>query len=145
MKKLRMIMEETEYVDRLAPIFARLNAVIDYLKRFHVRRKIYISPLSSVNNKFYGGSILFQCIFDTRRKDVFAAGGRYDSLIQEFRPKMLSSRTQCHAVGFYFSFDKLTASMANFVKGKTKGSSKHDSELSGVWRKRKVNRVSVLS
>ncbi|EEP79527.1 conserved hypothetical protein [Uncinocarpus reesii 1704] len=124
-------------IDDLARFDFR-DAVIAYLKRFRVRRKIYISPLSSVNNKFYGGSILFQCIFDTRRKDVFAAGGRYDSLIQEFRPKMLSARSQCHAVGFYLSFDKLTASMANFVKGRTKGSSKHGSELSGIWRKRKV-------
>ncbi|WEW56618.1 eukaryotic translation initiation factor 2-alpha kinase [Emydomyces testavorans] len=138
-KRLRLIMQDTEFADKLTPIFARLNAVIAYLKRFRVKRKIYISPLSSVNNKFYGGSILFQCIFDTRRKDVFAAGGRYDSLIQEFRPKMLSARPQCHAVGFYLSFDKLTASMANFVKGRAKGSSKHDSERNGVWRKRKCD------
>ncbi|KMP03056.1 serine/threonine-protein kinase gcn2 [Coccidioides immitis RMSCC 2394] len=139
LKRLRLIMEDTEFVDKLTPIFARLNAVISYLKRFRVRRKIYISPLSSVNNKFYGGSILFQCIFDTRRKDVFAAGGRYDSLIQEFRPKIMSSRPQCHAVGFYLSFDKLTASMANLVKGRTKGSSKHISDIGDIWRKRKCD------
>ncbi|KAI1928290.1 eukaryotic translation initiation factor 2-alpha kinase [Ophidiomyces ophidiicola] len=139
LKRLRLIMEDTEFVDKISPIFARLNGVIAYLKRFRVRRKIYISPLSSVNNKFYGGSILFQCIVDTRRKDVFAAGGRYDSLIQEFRPKMLSARSQCHAVGFYLSLDKLTASMASLLKGKAKGPSKHEADFSGVWRKRKCD------
>lgn len=132
-------MEGTEYADRLTPIFARLSAVTSYLKSFHIRRKVYINPLSSLNDKFFRGSILFQCVFDTKRRDVFAAGGRYDSLIQEFQPKVLSNRRQCHAVGFNLGWEKLCLSMTNYLKGSNKAFLKQgEAEMTGKWRKRRV-------
>jgi translation initiation factor 2-alpha kinase 4 len=117
-RKLQSIMEGTEYVERIAPIFTRLNVLMTYLQSFDIKRKVYINPLSSLHDKFYGGSILFQCVFDSKRRDVFAAGGRYDSLIQEFSPKVLSSRPQAHAVGFNLSSDRLSSSMINYLKAK---------------------------
>ncbi|KGY14728.1 PEK/GCN2 protein kinase [Paracoccidioides brasiliensis Pb03] len=139
LKRLLAIMEGTEYADRLAPIFARLNAVVSYLKGFHVKRKIYVNPLSSLNDKFFRGSILFQCVSDTKRRDVFAAGGRYDSLIQEFHPKVLYG-TQRHAVGFNLGWEKLCLSMSNHLKGSNKAFLKHaEAEISGIWRSRRCD------
>lgn len=34
------------------------------------------------------GGILFQCLYDTKKREVLAAGGRYDRLIEENRPKV---------------------------------------------------------
>ena len=139
LKRLRAIMEGTEYADRLSPIFARLNAVISYLKDLNIKRKVYVNPLSSLNDKFFRGSILFQCVFDAKRRDVFAAGGRYDSLIQEFRPKVISNRSQCHAVGFNLGWEKLCVSMSNYLRGSNKAFLKQgEAEITGAWRTRRV-------
>jgi eukaryotic translation initiation factor 2-alpha kinase 4 len=53
--KIRSIFHGTDYIDKSHAIFAHLSQVITYLKQFKVRRKIYISPLSSFNEKFYSG------------------------------------------------------------------------------------------
>ncbi|PGH13957.1 PEK/GCN2 protein kinase [Helicocarpus griseus UAMH5409] len=139
LKRLRTIMEGTEYADRLAPIFARLNAVVSYLKGFRVRRKVYVNPLSSLNDKFFRGSVLFQCVSDTKRRDVFAAGGRYDSLIQEFHPKVLYSGNQRHAVGFNLGWEKLCLSMSNYLKGSNKAFLKQGEDVSSIWRSRRCD------
>ncbi|KAJ5689097.1 Serine/threonine-protein kinase GCN2 [Penicillium macrosclerotiorum] len=119
LRRLQTIMEGSEYAERIPPIFARLNMLMTYLQSFGVKRKVYINPLSSLHDKFYRGSILFQCVFDSKRRDVFAAGGRYDRLIQEFAPKVLSNRPQAHAVGFNLSSDRLGSSMTEFLNSKT--------------------------
>lgn len=133
-------MEGTEYAERIPPIFARLNVLMTYLQSFGVKRKIYINPLSSVHDKFYRGSILFQCIFDSRRRDVFAAGGRYDQLIQEFSPNVLSNRPQAHAVGFNLGSDRLRSSMIDYLKAKAPSK---DPETSAdlYWATRRVSKL----
>ncbi|KAL2219885.1 anticodon binding domain of tRNAs-domain-containing protein [Thermoascus aurantiacus ATCC 26904] len=138
-KRLQTIMEGTEFAERLPPIFARLNAVISYLQGFEVKRKVYVNPLSSLNDKFYRGSILFQCVFDSKRRDVFAAGGRYDRLIQEFHPRVLSSRSQPHAVGFNLSWDKLCTSMIEYVAASNKALKHSETEIGGSWRTRRCD------
>lgn len=131
-------MEGTEYADGLAPVFARINAVISYLKAFQVKTKVYVSPLASLNDKFFRGSILFQCIFDSNKKDVFAAGGRYDSLIHGFRARTETSRSQPHAVGFHLPIDRLKAAMSNYLRGSNKAYLKREAELGHSWARRKV-------
>ncbi|KAK2787365.1 hypothetical protein FQN52_007269 [Onygenales sp. PD_12] len=139
-RRLRRIMEGTEFADRLSQIFARINSVVAYLKFFNIKRKIYVNPLSSLNDKFFRGSILFQCVSDTKRRDVFAAGGRYDSLIQEFHPKVLTPGTQRHAVGFNLGWEKLCLSMSNYLKGSNKAFLKQgEAEMSGIWRQRRCD------
>lgn len=139
-KRLRAIMEGTAFAERLAPIFTRINLLVTYLQGFEVKRKIYVSPLGSLNDKFYSGRILFQCVFDNKRRDVFAAGGRYDSLVQEFTPKLLGSSPQKHAVGFNLSWDRLSSAMVEFLKAPTKTPTKHPETDAGVfWRTRRVS------
>jgi translation initiation factor 2-alpha kinase 4 len=141
-RRLQTIMEGTEYAERIPPIFARLNVLMTYLQCFGVKRKVYINPLSSLHDKFYRGSVLFQCIFDSKRRDVFAAGGRYDGLIQEFSPKVLSNRPQAHAVGFNLSSDRLGSSMMEYLSSRA---APKDTETGAelCWTTRRVSDASM--
>jgi translation initiation factor 2-alpha kinase 4 len=117
--KLRRIFEGTKYLDRTHAIFAHLSSVVGYMKHWNVKRKIYISALSSFNEKFYTGGVLFQCLFDGKKREVLAAGGRYDRLIQEYRPKgpgHAHPASAYHAVGVNIGWDRLVNSMMRYLK-----------------------------
>ncbi|KAF2795299.1 Serine/threonine-protein kinase [Melanomma pulvis-pyrius CBS 109.77] len=115
--KLRRIFAGTKYLDRTHAIFAHLSSVVSYMKLWNVKRKVYISVLSSFNEKFYSGGVLFQCLFDTKKREVLAAGGRYDRLIEEYRPKGQGQATAgYHAVGVNLGWDRLVNSMVRYLK-----------------------------
>ncbi|KAJ4989431.1 hypothetical protein SVAN01_05156 [Stagonosporopsis vannaccii] len=117
--KLRRMFEGTKYHDRTHAIFAHLSSVVNYMKLWNVKRKVYLSALSSFNEKFYSGGILFQCLFDTKQRLVLAAGGRYDRLIEEYRPKgpgYNRTGTGYHAVGVNIGWDRLVSSMTRYLK-----------------------------
>jgi translation initiation factor 2-alpha kinase 4 len=117
--KLRRIFEGTKYHDRTHAIFSHLSSVVSYMKLWNVKRKVYLSALSSFNEKFYSGGILFQCLFDTKQRLVLAAGGRYDKLIEEYRPKGPGHNrtgTGYHAVGVNIGWDRLVSSMTRYLK-----------------------------
>ena len=109
--KLRNILENTE---ELESTFRHLEAVITYLERFRVKRKVYLNPLATVNESFYRGNLLFQCIYDAKKKRVMCAGGRYDRLIHEQRTGAKSR--DWHAVGFNLAWENLLESMARYHK-----------------------------
>ncbi|KAI9843471.1 MAG: hypothetical protein M1837_006317 [Sclerophora amabilis] len=141
-QKLRSMFEGTECLDRSLPVLAHLKDVTTYVKRFNVQRKIFVSPLSSFNDKFYRGGLLFQCLYDTKKRDVFAAGGRYDQLIRDHRPRMQAQSDDCHAVGFALGWEKLYTSMLRFQKGTAKAFLKKvDNEPGGQWG---IRRCDVL-
>ncbi|KAL9000043.1 MAG: hypothetical protein Q9169_001288 [Polycauliona sp. 2 TL-2023] len=121
----------------LESTFSHLQAVSIYLERFHVKRKVYVNPLVSYNEKFYRGNFLFQCVYDSKKKNVFAAGGRYDQLIKEHQliqnPSSVSGQRanggpgnnpNCHAVGFNLSWRDLHRSMERYHRGLTNRTSK---------------------
>lgn len=117
--KLRRIFEGTKYLDRTHAIFAHLGSVVGYMKHWNIKHKVYISVLSSFNEKFYSGGVLFQCLFDTKKREVLAAGGRYDRLIEEYRPKgpgHAHTASSYHAVGVNLGWDRLVNSMARYLK-----------------------------
>ncbi|EDU40480.1 serine/threonine-protein kinase gcn2 [Pyrenophora tritici-repentis Pt-1C-BFP] len=117
--KLQRLFEGTKYLDRTHAIFAYLTSVVDYMKLWNVKRKVYISVLSSFNERYYSGGILFQCLFDTKQREVLAAGGRYDKLIEEYRPRGPSHAhppAAYHAVGVNLGWDRLVASMSRYIK-----------------------------
>ncbi|KAI1180891.1 serine/threonine-protein kinase gcn2 [Nemania sp. FL0916] len=105
--KLKSIFEGSPLYQQLHSTIAHLKGVIEYTKRLGVHAKIYINPLSSIKANFFAGGILFQCLYDKKFKDVFAAGGRYDSLIQAHRPRISSQGEAVHAVGFSLAWEKL--------------------------------------
>ncbi|KAF8245130.1 Serine/threonine-protein kinase [Wilcoxina mikolae CBS 423.85] len=144
-ERLREIFEGTTYVEKVKPICERLRAVIAYLRQFGVHRKVYVNPLGTYNDKFYRGGIVFQCIYDTKKRDVFAAGGRYDSLIQEHRPKMYGHAEETHAVGCNLGWEQLFKSMAKYNRSVVKAiTSKHaitedDHHSTSAWVTRRCD------
>ncbi|KAI9721487.1 MAG: hypothetical protein M1812_002249 [Candelaria pacifica] len=139
-QKLSSIFEGADTQDKLSPIFAHMNAVVTYLKGFGIHQKVYVNPLSSFNDKFYKGGLLFQCLYDTKKRDVFAAGGRYDHLIHEHRPRTQGQSGVCHAVGFNLGWEKLYTSMTRLQKSGAKAFLKHKGEdLQGRWNTRRCD------
>ena len=133
--QLRSFLRNT---DELESTFLHLEAVITYLSRFKVKRKVYINPLSSLNEKFYGGSILFQCIFSTKNRSVLAAGGRYDHLIQQHRPNTKIENR--HAVGFNLGWERLFASMVRYQSNTARSFLKKGEEVShNSWTPRRCD------
>ena len=145
-QKLKTIFEGTDTFEKASPAIAHLNEVVAYLRRLEVRSKVFINPLSSLKENFYKGSILFSCLYDSKRRDVFAAGGRYDSLVREFRPRMGSQSEDRHAVGFSLAWEKLSTSMARFQKTgsktflkKSEEPKKGEDDLSRIWTTKRVS------
>lgn len=125
---------------RATPTIAHLKEVAEYCKRLDVSTKIYINPLSSLKEGFYTGGILFSCLYDKKSKDVFAAGGRYDSLIREQRLKTGGQSHERHAVGFSLAWERLArvpkAGGKSFLK-------KAEEEAAGLFSGRRVGSVSL--
>ncbi|KAI0875026.1 serine/threonine-protein kinase gcn2 [Hypoxylon argillaceum] len=128
--KLKTLFEGTPFYQQLHATIAHLKGVIEYTKRLGVHAKIYINPLSSIKANFFIGGILFQCLYDKKFKDVFAAGGRYDSLIRAHRPKINSQEEGPHAVGFSLAWEKLARLPKSSGKAFLK---KPEEEIPGVF------------
>lgn len=92
---------------RASSTIAHLKEVVEYTKLLGVTTKIYINPLNSLKEAFYHGGILFSCLYDKKNKEVFAAGGRYDYLIKEHRPRIGGQEHKRHAVGFSLAWERL--------------------------------------
>lgn len=118
-----------------------MKGVVDYTKRLGVNAKIYINPLSSLKEHFFSGGILFQCIYDKKSKDVFAAGGRYDSLIKAHRPKVGNQAEGLHAVGFSLAWEKLARLPKTGSKAFAK---KQEEESQGIFGTKRVSHILVL-
>ncbi|KAJ8068821.1 hypothetical protein OCU04_002513 [Sclerotinia nivalis] len=128
-QKLKVVFEGTEMFEKASSSIAHLRDVIEYTKRFEVQRKIYVHPLGSLKEKFYKGGVLFSCLYDRKVRDVFAAGGRYDSLIRENHHHK-NINEERHAVGFNLAWEK----MARLPKANSKSFlKKPDEEVQGIW------------
>lgn len=141
--KIQSLLAGTEFLDKTHAIFAHLRTVLGYLKKFNVRRQIKVNPLGTFNEKFYAGGFMFQCLYDTKRRDVIAAGGRYDALIEEHRSKAQGKASSCHAVGLNLGWDRLVASMARLHKKASKNNflkkSTEDDSGPGQWATRRCD------
>jgi eukaryotic translation initiation factor 2-alpha kinase 4 len=145
-QKLKTIFEGTDFFERASTAIAHLSEVVEYLRRLEVHSKVFINPLSSLKESFYKGGILFSCLYDTKRKDVFAAGGRYDSLIRENHPRIGSYLEDRHAVGFSLAWEKLATLMARFRKSSSKTLLKRAGEReTGIWTTKRVRSFKILS
>lgn len=112
--RFQNLLAGSDYVSRLQHIFMHLSGMYEFCKRFGIQRKIYICPLSCLNHRFYTGAIAIQCIFDNKKRDVLAAGGRYDSLIKSHLPNVSGADVTSgppRAVGISIAWDRIVASM----------------------------------
>jgi len=92
---------------RASPTIGHLREVAEFTKLFGIATKLYVCPLNSLKESFFRGGILFSCLYEKKLKDVFAAGGRYDHLIKEQRPKIGGQIQERHAVGFSLAWERL--------------------------------------
>nr|POE65092.1 eif-2-alpha kinase gcn2 [Quercus suber] len=97
---------------RLNAGICALESLLQTASELNVRRSIYISPLGSVHAKFYEDGMLFQCVLERKsNRNVLAAGGRYNKLIQAHRN--MDGRAACHgAVGVSIGLDPIIAHMS---------------------------------
>lgn len=144
--KLETILAGTEYLPRLQSTYVHINSLVEYTKLLGVRRKVWYSPLSNFNAKFYSNEMMFQCVTeDTKMRDVLAAGGRYDQLIKEYDPGTSANghKKIPHAVGVTIGWDRFLAYMARWQKqGPRKSLSKKVEEVS--LKKWAIRRCDVL-
>ncbi len=110
----------------------------EYTKKFGLSSKVYIAPLSSINESFFRGGILFTCLYDKKVKDVFAAGGRYDGLVKEHRPKIGSRFEERHAVGFSLNWEKQLAKPVPKITGKAFLKKAVEEENQGIFAAKRV-------
>lgn len=104
---------------------------------------MYVTPLNTLNEGFFPGGILFSCLYDRKVKDVFAAGGRYDGLIKEHRPKIGSNFEERHGVGFSLNWEK---QLIQHVPTKAAGKAflkKTEEETPGIFNMRRVSRLTM--
>lgn len=139
--RLKTLLEGSKIFEKALPTITHLKEVIAFTQRFGVHHKIYINPLSSFREDFFVGGILFQCIYDKKFKDVFAAGGRYDHLITEHRPRLASQAHQRHAVGFSLAWEKLARIPKPTGKQFLK---KNDPEQQSIFNARRVSQPACL-
>lgn len=135
--RIRSIIKDTA---DLESAFAHMHAVTNYLSRFNIKRKVYLAPLSSYNEKFYRGSLLFQCLYDQKKRSVLAAGGRYDQLIRDHQP-ITSRKSHVYAVGFQLAWTGLCADMASYLKRGATSKAKRKPQLltKSGWSKRRCD------
>ena len=123
---------------RAASTIAHLKEVAEYTKRLGIGTKLYINPLNSLKESFYMGGILFSCLYDKKTRDVFAAGGRYDHLIKEQRPKIGGQVHEKHAVGFSLAWERLARTPKNAGKAFIK---KGEEDGASLFGSKRVSRV----
>jgi eukaryotic translation initiation factor 2-alpha kinase 4 len=86
--KIRATFEGTDYLDKTHAVFAHLSMVINYLKRFNIRRKVFISPLSSFNEKFYSG--MYRCDYGFMQSNICRQEEHYFNACMTPRSEMSS-------------------------------------------------------
>ncbi|QBZ63407.1 hypothetical protein PoMZ_05088 [Pyricularia oryzae] len=132
--QLRTIFQKTDVSQQVSQPLAHLKEVWEYCKKLGVRTKIYVAPLWSWNEVFFSGNMMFACLFDKRSREVLAAGGRYDSLIKEHRPRISGSHFQeRHAVGFGMNWEQLAHVSAKSSK-KRAGAADEETNLFATKR-----------
>lgn len=119
--RLNSILEGSAFAGRIEGPLEKMRSTIEQMKLLGVQRSFYICPLSCYNEKFYSGGILFQCVNDKKNKSVFAAGGRYDSLIEAHRSRGQAATVRCHAVGVSIGWDGLVHTIMRHRKDSASG------------------------
>ena len=143
-RRIQSIFAKSEYLPQVQDILAQMIGLGQYCQRLGVKHRVYFSPLSNFNEKFYKNSIMFQCLFDTKKRDVLAAGGRYDSLVAEHAPRTTGTDAlpHAHAVGFNLAWDTIVSSMMRYQResgGSAFLKKGEEVDSQGIWATRRCD------
>ncbi|KAI9015775.1 kinase-like domain-containing protein [Phycomyces nitens] len=89
---------------------SELRTLLTMSKFIGIHHKIVFYPLLAYNNHFYKGGMIFEAVTDiinSKKKDVLAVGGRYDTLIQHFSPPNELTDRKMRGVGVNIAVQKL--------------------------------------
>ncbi|KIX09371.1 uncharacterized protein Z518_00450 [Rhinocladiella mackenziei CBS 650.93] len=118
--KLTRLFGDNDHLSKALPLLARLDELIQYLRRMNVHTQILVAPLSNNFEHLYRGHLLFQCTEKTSRK-VLAVGGRYDALIQQFQTR--SGKSSTRSVGFRLNILDLITYVRGQIQAQTSSKS----------------------
>ncbi|KAF9429846.1 hypothetical protein BGZ94_009242 [Podila epigama] len=114
-KSLEELITAEPMKTKLKNALGELRLLVMYCKNLGVRHKIIFSPLLMYNNQYYKGGMMFQAVHDAKRKDILAGGGRYDSLIQQFRhPVIGGPHRKVYAVGVNIAMQKIIMAISQY-------------------------------
>lgn len=120
--KLQTLFEGSRFKTKLEMGIKSLQDVIRFVGPLNLQRKLYLSPLGSVNAKFYNDGLLFQCVLERKsNRVVIAAGGRYDGLIRTYKQADVRTKPQ-GAVGVAIGLDPIISNMAKSSENTSKKS-----------------------
>lgn len=107
------------------PLLTSCAQVVQLGANLGVNRRILVSPLLCFKHELHVGGICFQSrLQKSRRRDVFAEGGRYDKLLELLAPPG-QRQVDRSLVGATFAVSKLSRALAaanSSVTAKNKGS-----------------------
>ncbi|GAK67722.1 kinase-like protein [Moesziomyces antarcticus] len=99
---------------RLAKAVSQISDVVATARFFGVQRRFLFSPLLAQSSSLYKGGVLFTVVRAGKRRDVVAAGGRYDALLKHFANPSTASAAPLHGVGVQLAVGKLTLGLSKY-------------------------------
>ncbi|TKY88600.1 hypothetical protein EX895_002589 [Sporisorium graminicola] len=99
---------------RLSKAVSQISDVVATARFFGVQRRFLFSPLLAQSNSLYKGGVLFTVVRAGKRRDVVAAGGRYDTLLKHFANPSAASSAPLHGVGVQMAVGKLTLGLSKY-------------------------------
>lgn len=99
---------------RLAKAVSQISDVVATARFFGVQRRFLFSPLLAQSSSLYRGGVLFTVVRAGKRRDVVAAGGRYDGLLKHFANPSTASSAPLHGVGVQLAVGKLTLGLSKY-------------------------------
>lgn len=99
---------------RLAKAVSQISDVVATARFFGVQRRFIFSPLLAQSSSLYKGGVLFTIVRAGKRRDVVAAGGRYDALLKHFANPSAASSAPLHGVGVQMAVGKLTLGLSKY-------------------------------
>ncbi|CCH60122.1 hypothetical protein TBLA_0C03180 [Henningerozyma blattae CBS 6284] len=145
-KRLHKLMVDSPQLRKIEEALSHISKVLNFLKPLEVSRNIVISPLSNYNSAFYKGGIMFQAVYDDgSSRNLVAAGGRYDNLINYFaRPSSDKNAGNIHrTVGFNLAWETIFGIAQSYFKvtarSKNKKRNKFLKDTAVDWKPSRCN------
>lgn len=114
-KRLRTLFDrgKPQVRSRSEEAIGQLRQILSNVGVVGISRKVYIAPFGCFNAKFYATGVMFQAILEKKKhRQVIAAGGRYDSLIESYQTGNAAGSVRQGAVGVCIGIDNLVSHLS---------------------------------
>ncbi|RIA85582.1 kinase-like domain-containing protein [Glomus cerebriforme] len=141
---LEKLIPSTSMKSQIREVFKDFKLLLDYVKSLGVNHEIIFVPLLVYNDHYYKNGIIFQVVNDNNHKDVLAAGGRYDWLIQQFRhPTAVCgkgrARQQIYGIGVSIAMQKIIFALENYQTAILKSKKVEEEKNFNFWAPRRCD------